>query len=128
MKTYPVLIAVDHDGKKIKPGGTVDLTAEQAAPLIRTGFLGETVAEASHSEEPELTGDKDATTNEPATEFDRVVAAIGSIDKDNKELWTGSGKPKTEAFDAIEAIDFPVSAALRDKAWDQFNTLKSAQN
>lgn len=128
MNTYRVQIAVEHDGKKYKPGGKVDMTAEQAAPLIRTGFLDETVAEDSHSEEPETTGNKDATTNESASEFDRVVAAIGGIDKDNKELWTGSGKPKTEAIEAFEAIDFQVSAALRDKAWDQFNALKSARN
>ncbi|HBS22701.1 MULTISPECIES: hypothetical protein [Thalassospira] len=121
MKTYPVLIAVDHDGKKYKPGGSVDLTDEQAAPLLRTGFLGKptdnVIAQDTGSPEPDNAG---AVTN-TESELDRLVAAIGTIDKDNKELWTGSGKPKTEAFHAIETIDFPVSAALRDKAWDQFN-------
>jgi len=121
MKTYPVLIAVDHDGKKYKPGGSVDLTDEQAAPLLRTGFLGEPAGDAAVQDNGSTEQDNSGAMTSAESELDRLVAAIGSIDKDNKELWTGSGKPKTEAFDAIETIDFPVSAALRDKAWDQFN-------
>ena len=121
---YPVLITVDHDGKKIKPGGTVDLTSEQAAPLIRGGFIGSKVLNATAQEEPENTGTgtepTNGPTNEPASELDRVIEAIGKIDPAKTELFTGSGKPKTEVFEGVEGIDFTVSAALRDEAWDQF--------
>ena len=119
---YPVLITVDHDGKKIKPGGTVDLTSEQAAPLIRGGFIGSKVLNATAQEEPENTGTgtepTNGPTNEPASELDRVIEAIGKIDPAKTELFTGSGKPKTEVFEGVEGIDFTVSAALRDDAVD----------
>lgn len=114
---YPVLIAVDHDGKKIKPGGTIELSVEKAAPLIRGGFIGPKVLNATEQETP--------AKADTGSELDRVIAAIGKIDLTNKELFTASGKPKTEAFEGIEGIDFPVSAALRDQAWDQFEKQKA---
>ncbi|WP_417846995.1 hypothetical protein [Thalassospira povalilytica] len=113
---YPVLITVDHDGKKIKPGGTVGLTSEQAAPLIRGGFIGSKELNATEQEEPENTG----TGTEPTGELDRVIEAIGKIDPAKTDLFTGAGQPKTEAIEDVEGIDFPVSAALRNEAWDQF--------
>ncbi|PKR55481.1 hypothetical protein [Thalassospira marina] len=106
---YPVLIAVDHDGKKYKPGGMVNMTAEQAEPLLRTGFLG-TPADDTTSE----------TAHEPASALECLVAAMGKLDPDNADLFTGSGKPKTETLQALDDIDFTVTAALRDQAWDQF--------
>lgn len=117
---YPVLITVDHDGKKIKPGGTVDLTSEQAAPLIRGGFIGSKELNATEQEEPENTGTGPEPTKEPASELDRVIEAIGKIDPAKTDLFTGAGQPKTEAIEDVEGIDFPVSAALRNEAWDQF--------
>lgn len=148
---YSVLIAVDHNGKKIKPGGTIDLTAEQAAPLIRSGFIrskgqhaaaqadftavaetavnlhGTLQALAAKNEAAATAGkeEQETGTTQPATELDRVIAAIGKIDPAQKELFTGSGKPKTEAFEGIEGIDFTVSAALRDQAWDQYQKQKA---
>lgn len=136
---YPVLITVDHNGKKIKPGGTIDLSAEQAAPLIRGGFISSKVLNATEQETPakaETGGEPSGTDTgteasgsntgtEPVSELDRVIAAIGKIDPAKKELFTGSGKPKTEAFEGIEGIDFTVSAALRDQAWDQYQKQKA---
>jgi phosphoglycolate phosphatase-like HAD superfamily hydrolase len=133
---YPVLIAVDHDGKKYKPGGKVDMTAEQAAPLIRSGFIGAKSADTEQTDfaavantAVKLQETLQALASEQAgaegegeqpSPLDRVVEAIGKIDPAKTELFTGSGKPKTEAVEAVEGIDFPVSAALRDQAWDQF--------
>lgn len=130
---YPVLITVSHDGKTAKPGSTVDMSVEAAAPLIHKGFLGAEVVDASA--EPDTTaataiklnqvlgGSKDEPA--PATELDRLVAAIATLDLANADLFTGSGKPKTEALEDIEGIDFTVSAALRDEAWDQFQKQQS---
>tara|TARA_R110000796_G_scaffold11478_2_gene38151 strand:- start:61888 stop:62274 length:387 start_codon:yes stop_codon:yes gene_type:complete len=120
---YPVLITVDHDGKKIKPGGTVDLTSEQAAPLIRGGFIGSKPQNAPALDEPassDAGAGTEPTSAEPASELDRVIEAIGKIDPAKTDLFTGAGQPKTEAIEDVEGIDFPVSAALRNEAWDQF--------
>jgi len=127
MKTYPVLIAVDHDGKKYKPGGMVKLTAEQAAPLVRTGFLGEPAGDKA-AEPAAPTPETPDTAHEPASALERLVAAIDKLDPDKADLFTGSGKPKTETLQAFDGIDFTVTASLRDQAWDQFHKQKIIKN
>jgi hypothetical protein len=117
---YPVLIAVSHDGKTIKPGSMVDLTSEQAAPLIRGGFIDDKAPDATMHVDADPAPADSSAPNEPASEFERLVAAIGKLDPDNADLFTGSGKPKTEALQTIDGIDFTVSATLRDEAWVQF--------
>ena len=41
MATHPVLDTLDHDRKRHLPGDTVELTEEQAAPLLALGVVGE---------------------------------------------------------------------------------------
>ena len=52
-----------------------------------------------------------------------LVDAIGQLDPDDEALWLKStGAPSTEALEAI--VDETVTAAERDQAWEEFQTLK----
>lgn len=46
MPTYLVKSPLDHDQKRYKPDEEVELTEEQAAPLVAAGVVAEAVAEA----------------------------------------------------------------------------------
>ncbi len=60
MAKYPVLDTLDHNKKRYLPGTSVELTKEQAAPLILLKVIGEAEAEkAGAKESPEK--------NKPAT-------------------------------------------------------------
>ncbi|OSQ41667.1 hypothetical protein [Thalassospira sp. MCCC 1A01428] len=125
---YPVLITVSHDGKTVKPGSMVDLTSEQAGPLIRGGFIGNKAPDATVQIDADFAPVDNAAPDEPASELDRLIKAIGKLDSNKADLFTGSGKPKTEALQEVNGIDFTVSAALRDQAWDQFHKQKIIKN
>lgn len=59
----------------------------------------------------------DLEDNEPVS-LAELMAAIEHMDKDNPELWTGKGAPKTEALEQETGKE--VTAALRDEAFAKF--------
>ena len=60
-------------------------------------------------------GDADADADRAA----RLLAAITLLKPDNSEHWTASGKPRTEALEAVSGLE-SVSAAERDAAWQNY--------
>lgn len=55
-----------------------------------------------------------AAPTDPAERLAAIRAAVSQLDKEDASLWTGAGKPKTEAIVAITG--WPVTAAERDAA------------
>jgi hypothetical protein len=47
MPKYPVLEPLEHDQKPYVPGSAVELTEEQAAPLLAVKVIGEPVADST---------------------------------------------------------------------------------
>lgn len=59
----------------------------------------------------------DLEDDEPVS-MAELMAAIEHMDKDNPELWTSKGAPKTEALEQETGKE--VTAALRDEAFAKF--------
>ena len=105
-KNYRVLIAVDHDNKRFEPKSIIPLEDEHAAQLLDVNAI-------------ELTADAPAKQSKADAATERLAAittAISQIDRNDPELWSSDGKPKTAAIVAL--LDGPVSAAERDAAWE----------
>lgn len=49
----------------------------------------------------------------------RIKAAIGTLDRADKNLWTGAGIPRVEVIEA--AVGFNISAAERNEAWEELS-------
>lgn len=113
-QTYPVLDSLRHNKKKYKQGDTVDLTADEAEPLLAIGVIGPLDSPADGEG-----GDKnEGGNNPPEDEGEKLKAiqdAIGALDKENEELWTNGGKPQVAAIEAVTG--WTVSAKERDAVW-----------
>lgn len=102
MPKYIVKSPLEHDLARFEIGAEIELSEKDAAPL-----LGHTV---------ELKAAPVANTGptDPAERLAAVKAAIASLDKDNKDIWSKDGRPKMNAVS--EAAGFLVTAAERDQA------------
>lgn len=78
--------------------------------------LEETSAGDSANNSPSVGGSSNTSSvpEDPAIRLEAIRAAIGKLDKENLELWTAAGKPKTEAISVLTC--WPVTAAERDAA------------
>ena len=135
MKTYRVLDGLDFDNRAYAAGDKVEIDDHTIeAELIEAGVIaagdGRVAAEppeaASYSSAGagnDGRGDAGATAADRAA---RLVAAIGELAADNPEQWTSSGKPKTEALEAVCGLE-GVSAAERDAAWDAHRAAQPAE-
>lgn len=97
------------------------------AEVIRLGLEGDNVPDTSDASVEELTTLLDAlkaaspvvSVKEPAEgsdeRFDAIVAAIQTLDPDNRDQFTQGGKP--DATVLTEHLGWQVSAAERDEAW-----------
>lgn len=103
---YNVKEPLKHDGKDYAIGGTIDLTAEQAA-LLPIGTLEEApAAQASTSK---------TAPEDDATRLAAIKDAILALDTADKSMWLNDGRPDTKAISAVTG--WPVSAADRNAAW-----------
>lgn len=102
---YNVKEPLKHDGKDYAIGGTIDLTAEQAAPLLAIGTLEEAPAAQASTAPPE----------DDATRLAAIKDAILALDTADKSMWLNDGRPDTKAIAAVTG--WPVSAADRNAAW-----------
>ena len=97
---------VRFDKKRHQPGTELTLTREQLDDIGRGAFDG--VLEISESDDGDIQQER----------MTQLLAAIGSLDADNAELWTKSGDPKTDALSAVTGDE--VSADERNAAWTLF--------
>lgn len=103
MREYKVLGPIKTlDG--IIATGLIMLAINEAEDLIKIGAIAE------------LEAPPEKTALSEDQKLDAVKAAIGTLDADNTDVWTGAGKPNAAALTAI--VGFDVSAVLRDAAWD----------
>lgn len=115
--TEKFFLVDDQIAAPIVGGDVVSLPDEMAKELLtrRPYTLEMTTAPANRSdivfEDVEIMG---PMAEAVVSKIDEVVAAIRSMDPAETELWTQAGKPKTEAIEDL--TDFPVTAAMRDKA------------
>ena len=116
---YRVLDGLDLDNRAYVAGDTVAIDDD----AIVAALMDDGVIEASEAP-PDQEGGKAAVEDgeappdqEGVDRIARLMAAIGDLASDNPELWTSSGKPRTEALEAVSDLD-DVSAAERDAAWD----------
>lgn len=103
---YKVKSAIRHDGKDYREGDLIPLSTEEAEALLEAGAI-EAAGDGKDDDAPDAGGD------DPLAE---IARAIRSLDRDNPELWTGSGKPRTDAIEAVIGRD--ISAGERDAAWE----------
>ena len=54
-----------------------------------------------------------------ATDSSARMAAIGKLDRDDKDLWTNDGRPQVKAIEDV--LGSAVSAQERDAAWEMVN-------
>ncbi|WP_416242752.1 hypothetical protein ACLSSQ_11625 [Azospira sp. APE16] len=92
-----------------KPADLEDEMPNEADPsgTSTTALVSGTPAAAPNSGAP-------AAPEDPVIRLEAIRAAIAQLDKEDDTLWTGAGKPKTEAIAAITG--WPVTAAERDAA------------
>lgn len=97
-KNYLINRQINHNGKVFtEEDESIELSVEEAAPLLSFGAISEA---------------KEVESPAPSTE---LMDAIAQLDADNKEHWTADGKPDIKALSAILARK--VSADERDNAW-----------
>lgn len=84
--------------KKRCEDGAIEMERDLGDPLVKRKIL---------SIPPEESGE--------SSREEKIRLAILALDKENKDLWTGDGKPKTDAIGVIEGEG--VSAGERDAAW-----------
>jgi len=102
MPNYLVKQAVKHDGKSYVDGDTIKLPEAEAQELIDAGILGQ-ATKPSKSEKPS-----------DAVLLQQIIDAVASLDKDDADLWTNSGKAQVAAIEAV--LGFDISAKDRDAA------------
>lgn len=91
------------DGKHRMPGtDAIDISDEAATALIASGSA--LAAEPSRPQRPADVADLHAA----------IRTAIGSMDKDNKELFTAAGIAKVESI--VSVLGYAISATERDAA------------
>lgn len=107
LKIYKVLQAVDHNNVRTEADDTLNLSDDEAAPLLAVNAIedtGTTVQSLIPATAPTDQGDL----------LTAIRAAISLIDVDNPDLWLKDGKPSTDAIAAVTG--WPVSSRTRDAA------------
>jgi hypothetical protein len=107
-KKYEVVSPVKFGGIKYPVGSVIELDSADEADLRAAEVLGDEVV-ASAANAP----------TDPAERAAVIKEAIGSLDKDNAALWTGTGMPKVPAIAAVTGWD--VTQAERDAVWAEIN-------
>ncbi len=97
------LITIHHNGKEIKPNGTVDIKDEEAKSFIKRGFAIAVTKEAKVEETPSIT-------------IDDIVEVIAELDP--KKDFGKNSKPNVDAIETL--LDVNITAEQRDKAWELF--------
>lgn len=92
------------------------LRAEQMLEVTDTEpkDLGEQETAQTTEKSPPAQQSQVATAEEIAQRLQDIRDAVAKLDPADQALWTGSGKPKTEAISAI--LGWNVSAVERDNA------------
>ena len=108
LKIYTVRLAVEHDNVRTEAGGTINLTDEDAAPLLEVNAIQDTGTTAQ-SLIPAT------APTDPALRLTAITEAISFIDVNNTDLWLKDGKPSTDAVIAVTG--WPITALERDEAW-----------
>ncbi len=133
LKVYVGLpgMVIIHDGRPLSEGEPITMPEPQGESLKLSKIVRDaTDVEIAEMEQitatpttPPLNANPD-TGGTSQTENDEktiaLIAVIAALDKDNSELWTNSGKPQAKALEAADSIDFEVSAAMRDQAWEAY--------
>ena len=119
-RLYRVLSPV-HDGeRRCEPGDEISLDIADDDPLLTDGVVE--VADADSGLQSNGGEDKQARAA-------RLMAAIGALASDQRRQetdWTASGKPRTEALEAVSGLE-DVRAAERDAAWEAYLAGKAGQ-
>ncbi|GGK08622.1 hypothetical protein [Luteimonas terricola] len=101
---YPVLTTIKFGGRYIKPPGSVEATATEAAVLIGDGYVG---PEASELQLPE--GDDQGNQNSKAGETGRPVTNAGVVGEGLQQVVGGGESPAvgagTEVTLRVEGAD-----------------------
>ena len=136
---YRVLDGLDLDNRAYVAGDTVAIDDDAiAAVLVDAGVIEASEAPPRQGKQSDAVhrratkspgeGGKAAVEGNAAAQADengdpdravRLIAAIGELASDNSEHWTTSGKPRTEALEAVSGLE-NVSAAERDAAFEAY--------
>ena len=114
MKAYEVIGNIQHNGKKYAEGHTIDLNDAndaEAKELREAGVIGREKTQSAPTAPPD-----------DAKRITAIVDAIGKLNVDSADLWTGNGIPKTDALTALTG--WPVTGKDRDIAWAQVQAAK----
>lgn len=109
-KKYTVLNPVEHDQERFEVGATINLEDKDANPLIAAKAIKLDVTQTSSAP---------TAPTDPADRAAAIKEAIGSLDKDNVAMWTGTGMPKVPAIAAVTGWE--VTQAERDAVWAEIN-------
>lgn len=103
MPKFIVNTKLEHDGEPYESGSSIELSKKQAEPLLAINAIS-------------VTGKADKP--DPFTQ-EQILEAMGTLDKENEDLFTGEGLPTTKALEDI--LGGRVSAEERNAAWAVFN-------
>lgn len=103
---YTVVTAIEHDNKPYAPGKTIELDDDAAEPLLAVGAIAPMTT-------PVVTQPQTGPTG-AAERIEQIKAAIASLDKNDKAIWTKDGRPNLDALE--EHLGWRPAAAERDQA------------
>ena len=109
-KIYTVLNPVEHDQEHFKVGSPISLEDKDATPLLAVKAIELAVTQIPGAA---------AAPTDPAERLAAIKEAIGSLDKGNAALWTGTGMPKVPAIAAVTGWD--ITQPERDAVWAEIN-------
>ena len=140
---YRVVYPVVSD-RRYAPGETIDPSPVDAAAWLELGIVAELEQQSEQTmkgadapedsgnsgDEPGKVGADPAATPEAAAgepdihpEHQALLDAIGNLTPGRGEHWTNAGKPECRALSGI--VGWPVSAAVRDAAWERHIKLQN---
>ena len=107
----------------IEPGEVIDLdkddrlSEKDVKRIIKsgTGVMSDGKTQAVNKQSSELS----------AGRLVKYLQAIDSLDPDNKDDYTESGKPEVNALKQL--VDGDVSASERDEAWEHYQALSTSE-
>jgi hypothetical protein len=112
LKQYFANWNIKHNGDRFGIGDSISLNEKDAKGLLDTGAVREPIegdVKINSSGANELTDEQ---------KFQKVYAAIGGLDKENKDNWIQNGAPDCNVLSDV--VEFDVSSGLRYHVWNKF--------
>lgn len=119
---YIVVSLLKFNGKYYYAGSEIELSEEEATPLLADGVIRTVdAAQAASQNEDGLAPTDTGTGKTDADDGITILEAIAQLDENNTDHYTSKGQPKTDALSELMGRD--VSAAERDEQFGVYTMM-----